>query len=492
MADWPQLSKLRSRMTSGADRARYAGYALLLLIPLLAVTLYPEQHLEKDGARHFAYLHSIVFDQDFDFENEYKAIWPSFRNRPWYLESTGKVPNESPIGPALFWLPAFLLVVFLGIDPSGYGWASQAAAVFTSALAFSMGLFLALHLLRKYVDSEDPDSQWLGYPLLSVATVTFGSFFIYWWLFQGLYGHALAVGVCTAFVWYWDRVFDSDKSSHWVILGAIGGLVTLVRWQNLVLPLLAVLIKAAYSKDRTRSVLGLAAFGAALAVVFSPQLLVWKSIYGSWLTIPQQTFFHWDKPYLIDMLFSPRYGLLTFSPVMYLAVVGLVAGAIWKKKPLFLLGTAFLLVSIYVNACAGDWYAGATFGPRRMDALFVFFVFGTSLSLVAILRWIRRRPETMLVALFLGASVFTGIMLKGFQERQYNVGMALAHEFPLRSWEAVLDTVGWPPSLPAELYYMAHDGIAPSKSRDAYSATAGSSPTSEPSSSTMKEPSSST
>ena len=463
MADWPQISKLRSGMSSSAGRARYAGYALLLLVPLLAVILYPEQHLEKDGARHFAYLHTMVFDQDFDFENEYQVIWPSFRNRPWYLESTGEVPNESPIGPALFWLPAYLIVVFLGIDPTGLGWASQAAAVFISALAFSIGLFLALQLLRKYVDSEDPgsedpDAQWLGFPLLSVATVACGSFFIYWWLLQGLYGHALAVGVCTAFVWYWDRVFDSDKLSHWVILGAIGGLVTLVRWQNLVLPLLAALIKAAYSKDRTRSVLGLAAFGASLAVVFSPQLLVWKSVYGSWLTIPQQTFFHWDKPYLVDILFSPRYGLLTFSPVMYLAVVGLVAGAAWKRKPLFLLGSVFLMVSIYVNACAGDWYAGATFGPRRMDGLFVFFVFGTSLSLVAIIRWIRRRPETVLVALFLVASLFTGVMLKGFQQRQYNVGMALAHEFPLRSWEVVLDTVGWPPSLPAELYYMARDG----------------------------------
>jgi len=437
MADWPQRSKLRSGMTSGADRARYAGYALLLLIPLFAVVLYPEQHLEKDGARHFAYLHSIVFDQDFDFENEYQAIWPSFRNRPWYLESTGEVPNESPIGPALFWLPAYLIVVFLGIDPTGYGWASQAAAVFTSALAFSIGVLLAFQLLCKYsrtassnstrsasngsgppgsddhvVVTGDLDSQWLGYPLLSVATVAFGSFFIYWWLFQGLYGHALAVGVCTAFVWYWDRMFDSDKLSHWIILGAIGGLVTLVRWQNLVLPLLAVLIKVAYSKDRARSALGLAAFGATLAVVFSPQLLVWKSIYGSWLTVPQQTFFHWDKPYLIDMLFSPRYGLLAFSPVMYLAVVGLIVGAVWKRKPLFVLGSVFLLVSIYVNACAGDWYAGATFGPRRMDGLFVFFVFGTSLAMVAIMRWIRRRPETVLVALFLGASLFTGIMLR--------------------------------------------------------------------------------
>jgi hypothetical protein len=482
MVDWSQLNKLPQLRISAADRGKYAGYALLILVPLLAVYLYPEQDLEKDGARHFAYLHSIVFDHDFEFENEYQAIWPSFRNRPWYLETTGEVPNESPIGPALFWLPAYLLVVGLRIDPSGVGWASQAAAVFMSALAFSLGVLLAYRLLLKYtgrggaiaahhsennkdngaeIDSQGPAGsavEWLGYPLLSVAIVTVGSFFLYWWLFQGLYGHALAVGVCTAFVWYWDRVFDSDKPSQWIILGAVGGLVTLVRWQNLVLPLLAALIKAAYSKDRSRAALGLLSFAATLAFVFSPQLLVWKSIYGSWLTIPQDTFFHWDKPYLIDMLFSPRYGFLSFSPVMILAVAGLVAGAAWKREPLFLLGTVFLLVSIYVNACAGDWYAGATFGPRRLDGLFVFFVFGTSLSLCAILRWIRHRPETVLAVMFAAAALFTGIMLKGFQQRQYNVGMALAHEFPRRSWEVVLDTVGWPPSLPAELYYMARDG----------------------------------
>ena len=143
---------------------------------------------------------------------------------------------------------------------------------------------------------------------------------------------------------------------------------------------------------------------------------------------------------------------------MYLAVLGLLAGAAWKRKPVFVLGSLFLVVSVYVNACAGDWYAGATFGPRRMDGLFVFLVFGMSVTLVAIRRWIRRCPETVLIALFLGAALFNGIMLKGYQQRRYNVGMALAHEFPLRAWQVVLDTVGWLPSMPAELYYMARDG----------------------------------
>ena len=104
-----------------------------MAVPLAATFLSLDEAPGKDEIWHFSYLHSLVFDRDLDLANEYEAIYPTWEARPWFVEETGRPPNVSPIGAALFWLPAYLVVALTGLDPTGLGSVSRAATVLVSS-----------------------------------------------------------------------------------------------------------------------------------------------------------------------------------------------------------------------------------------------------------------------------------------------------------------------------------------------------------------------
>lgn len=440
------------------DRNRAAlvlGALVLVVVPIVAGWLAPYAGLGKDEVRHFAYLHSLVFDRDLDFANEFRATYPKFADEPWFVEETGRPPNPSPVGPALFWLPAYLLVWLLGLDSTGYGTASRAAAMMVSSGMFSLGVLATWDLIRRRTE----------YAWASLCLVAGTSFFAYWWVFPGLFGHAPAVGLCGVYFWYWDRTLDRDDARNWALLGLLGGLITIVRWQNALLPILSLAWKLPRARSSRQAGIGTLVFGAAAAFAFLPQLLVWNAIYDVWLTVPQGGigeglgFMHWSKPYVLDMLFSPRYGLLGFSPVLYVSVIGLVLGIRRLRDPLVAFSCAYFAVAIYVNASAGDWYAGATFGARRMDSAFPALVVGTWLALEGFVRVVKQRPQWVLAPL-LGASVVLTMILGGaYRSERINLGMVGADEFPERASTATLDAIGWLPSLPAELYHTIFTGL---------------------------------
>lgn len=83
----------------------------------------------------------------------------------------------------------------------------------------------------------------------------------------------------------------------------------------------------------------------------------------------------WTSPSLIDVLFSDWHGLLTWTPVVALALVGLVRLAREEPMVATALGAAFL-VSWYTNAAVADWWAGEAFGSRRFVSCFPLFVIG--------------------------------------------------------------------------------------------------------------------
>ena len=244
----------------------------------------------------------------------------------------------------------------------------------------------------------------------------------------------------------------------WFVLGVLGGLVALVRWQNILLPLLSLPWKTWRHPWRRDLPLKLSAYGLGFLIAFSPQLLAWHAVYGEWVVTPQGDFMHWTKPYAIDVLFSPRYGLLGFSPILYVSVIGLAIRISSAREPLIGLAMSYLIVCVYVNASAGDWYGGATFGPRRMDSLFPFLVIGAA----HFARWFReviaRRPQRVLQGLVAASLLVTLVLGSAYRTARINVGMDGAHEFPIRAWSVMLETVGWLPSLPAELYHSWRDG----------------------------------
>ena len=81
---------------------------------LSAVTLFPRSHgriINGDGIQYYAYLRSLVFDRDVNFVNDYALLYGDDDANVWIANrtGTGHAVNLMSIGPALLWMPAFLL-----------------------------------------------------------------------------------------------------------------------------------------------------------------------------------------------------------------------------------------------------------------------------------------------------------------------------------------------------------------------------------------------
>jgi hypothetical protein len=138
---------------------------------------------------------------------------------------------------------------------------------------------------------------------------------------------------------------------------------------------------------------GVACLAGAIAG-FIPQMIVWHTIYGRALAIPQgEGFMRWTAPALGDVLFSDWHGLFTWTPVVAVAVAGL--AFLWRRDRLvFTAAATFLLISWYVNAAAADWWAGEAFGSRRFVSCFPVFVVG----LAALIESWSPKPRTLMIA----------------------------------------------------------------------------------------------
>lgn len=374
--------------------------AAVFFMVLAAMYLQP-QRVASDGVFYYAPLRSLVVDYDLDFENEYRVLGAGegyFQRTP-----TGKLPNNFSIGPALLWAPFYLLVHTVAhtglLRPTGFGYPYfTAAATATSCFGF-LGMVWFYRLARAYFDA----------PVSFVATLLLwlGSFHLWYMIFEPSMSHALATAAVCGYLVLCQR---SQGVLGALAIGAAAGLVVLIRWQNLIfLPVGLVLLWPRLERSRWWRLL---AAGSAAAVVFLPQTIYWKLLYGQFLLIPQGgTYIEWSAPQIEEVLFSSRHGLLSWSPILWVGAFGF--PVVWKRAPVFAVTyLAAFGVSLYVNASVSDWWAGASFGARRFDASLPAFGLGLAAAVEVVLGWVRRRALAA-AAFLLGPFLIWNLMLMG-------------------------------------------------------------------------------
>jgi hypothetical protein len=363
--------------------------ALSIAAYLVALTVFPRPHnrvLDGDAIQYYAYLRSIVFDGDLDFRNEYAAL---YRDRAdagdnvWLTgrTPTGRPPNMMSIGPALLWSPFFLLTclgVWLarlaGLDVPFDGFAApfQLSAGVGGIVYAAGGAYLAYRLAARLYPRVP--AFW-GALVAWLATPA-----IYYSLVSPAYSHAVSLFAVALFSYVWFVTRGDERIRRAALLGALGGLAMLVRWQDvivLVLPVLETTRRVARRQLEIRpAIVRTTLMAAAAGLVVIPQLVAWQRIYGTPIVMPQGTgFMRWTDPALWQVLFSTRHGLLLWTPAVVPALLGL---TVVRRRDTDLGWGAVLVVllSIYINACVGDWWAGEAFGARRFAGDTVFFALG--------------------------------------------------------------------------------------------------------------------
>ena len=383
-----------------SGRSSVTSVRIFLVLFLLSLPLVnPIVH--GDGVGYYAYArapliqHNLRFEEDWRHANLYFSqarTLPNGQLNPNEYTETGYISNLFSIGPAMLWTPFLLaahaIVLFantLGahIPANGFSTPYIMAMALGTAIYGFLGLLFSYSLARKYVEE-----RWAFLSTLGIWGATSLPVYMY---FNPAWSHAHSAFAIALFLWYWDRTRDCRTFLQWSLLGFLGGLMLDVYFPNgvfLLLPLVESIL--AYWKFwRAKEFHAVGPFFAAnisftvgVVLAFLPTLLTRSIIFGGLFRFGSYTALPWDwsAPNWRLVLFSSEHGLLSWTPILVLAILGLFFA---PRRAKFL--TRYLAVAAaafyYVISSYPYWHGMASFGNRFFISLTPIFIFGLALLL---------------------------------------------------------------------------------------------------------------
>ena len=317
--------------------------------------------------------------------------------------------NFGPLGSALLWSPLYLLthlgVVLLralratGVAADGLSWPYVASVCYASALYGFLGLLLIRDALRRFLRYDDLPATaavlalWLGSPVLYYMTVAPG------------FSHAPGLFAVALLLWLTLREWAQPTSAvfPWLILGLVGGVAALVREQDglfLAMPGLLLLERTLRARDLGSGLSKGLAMSAAAFLAFAPQLLAYKALYGGYHPSPiVRQKMDYTSPHFLDVLFDPAHSLFFWSPVLFVAFVGLLFAARRGGRP-YALALTGLLLQVWICGSIGSWSQNGAFGMRRFVSATACFALGLAPLAAALVARASKRAVIAAVALF--------------------------------------------------------------------------------------------
>ncbi|MCR4375846.1 MAG: glycosyltransferase family 39 protein [Acidobacteria bacterium] len=446
--------------SAGSRRLRTVAVLAALFAAGVATQLQVGARLQSDGFYYFSFTRSLWFDHDVDLTNDYALLGIDDAQHQFLLQPTvtGYAQSAWAIGPALAWTPFFALghaaalTLAAGgsdIKTDGTSFPYRQAVCLGGLFYGLLGLWWSYRLARQAVSASVATA--------SVITVGAGSFVLWYLVREPTMSHAVSMAAVAGFTLAWTRLRTRDDARTWVLLGLLGGVMVIMRWQNAV-----VLLVPALWLLRTPRRAAVFATGVLLGVL--PQMFTWHALYDAWITQPPVSpRMFWLAPQLVDVLWSSRSGLFATSPALYLAVLGLVP--LWRtQRTLAAMGLVTLVLMTWTNGAVEDWWAGASYGGRRFDGLIPFLVPALAAGIGVTARLIARRPAATAAGLLGLLVVWNVSLLSVARAGTYRIGqivsfadLGAAQAATIHGW------IGHPWSMPANLIFAWRYGVAPAR-----------------------------
>ncbi len=355
-------------------------WLLMCYVIVRVALLYPrwqkpmgEATLSWDVYGYYLYLPAIFIYDDLTELKFAQALFDQYQPASNYHASTeaenGKQVMKYPIGVAVLYSPFFLLA---------HGFASMsdyAADGFSTPyqFAFSFGAmlyaFLGLWLIRIFLLRYFKDVI----VAILLAVLVLGTNYLNYTAFDGSMPHNVLFTLYAGILLLTERYHLRPNGKVALSLGVLIGLATIVR----PIELMTVLIPLLWGITNRETLLekwhllrshwqhvGLLVLGMfAMGML---QMTYWKISGGHWLVYSYGDFgFDWFKPHLLEGLFGFRKGWLVYTPVMALAVIGLIP-LFGQYRNRFWLVLLYLLLTIYIVFSWEVWWYGGSFGARPM------------------------------------------------------------------------------------------------------------------------------
>jgi hypothetical protein len=392
---------LVSDVRRGVAVASVRRHLFILTFAFVVTLLLVNPLVHGDGVGYYAYLRAPLIQHNLRFEEDWRHANLGFVESRLNSEnqlhadqytSTGYISNLFTIGPAILWTPFFLLahVTVLVADwfgahipADGFSLPYRVLVAFGTAFYGFCGLLLSYLLARKFLDPSCA--------LLATLGIWAGSSLPVYMYFNPFWSHAHSAFMVALFLWYWDHTRPNRTFGQWLLLGLISGLLVDVYFVNgvfLLIPLVESIqdyVGDLRSKDGTAALHLLGAnvlYLAAIGIVVLPTLLTRKIVFGGMLRFGAYTVlpWNWRAPYWHSVLFSSDHGILSWTPLLGFALLGLFlpfTGGKRVKAYLALAAVAFY----YVISSYPYWDGLSSYGDRFFISLTPVFVFGLALLL---------------------------------------------------------------------------------------------------------------
>lgn len=358
--------------------------------------------ISSDGLSYYAWLSSLVIDGDLNvydeatYHNPFKDPITAYGKLP-----TGYTHNVFSIGPALLWLPFYLVghlwAQILHYPLNGYSFPYKFMTVAATSFYVILGVLLTYRNCLKFFSP--------GASMLAALAVWVTQPMVTYYTGVPSMSHGMSFFAVSFFLFTFLRL--SEERFSYILMGFAAGLMMLVRWQNIIFLLLPgslLVTKIFTSRGKLNfrflmdifSKYGLAAI--ICLVTFLPQMVVWKVVYGSALVMPQgKGFMNWTDPQLFKSLWNPEgiknrfidgdMGLFYLYPIYAIALGGIIVFVLLTRqfRLTFSIILCFLAVWYVNSSVAGHFFMG-----RRYSALLALLSLGLAAIVSLFNRWVPR------------------------------------------------------------------------------------------------------
>jgi hypothetical protein len=389
-------------MLKNTDKIIFTGVFFLLLF--LAFNRHSKDRLFTyhtelwaDKAGYHMYLPALFY-YDFKASNYPEDFGSNIGNGFRFNPKEDKVISKYPIGVAVLQSPFFTLGHFIDQfnergecqkSYAGYSWIQHKMIDVSTVFYFVFGLLLLFKVLIRN------NARRQVYVLLFL--LTFGSNAYFYITRDAGLSHAYSFFTFSAFLYFFNRLINQSKSikTEVIMLLFVASLGCLIRPVNVLFYGLSALVfiipNWSYLIQHKR-VIGtsvLLALPIALLLPFL-QLVYYKYAHGSYLaySYTDEAFIYADTPKFARVWFAPANGLLPYSPVFALSLIGI----FFMFKSDLKLALTYVILFLGVSYLYAAWWTpglGCGYGHRGFIEHLPFFALPAMITLRKIRsRWL--------------------------------------------------------------------------------------------------------
>jgi len=401
-----------------------SGISLIALFACLAITRIgniDEREISWDVLGYYLYLPSGLIYDDPALQN---PEWLVKVNQEKQLSGTlyqiSSNDQGEPIyfflmGMALLYLPFFLtahyLAGYLGFPADGFSMPYQVLLVIGGLLYTLLGMIFFRKILTRYLPEKITAAVFL--------LIYLGTNAIHHLNIKNLETVNMLFTLACLLIWLTIRWYENPRLRYMAGIAACAALMVLIKPSEVFIILIPLLWNFDGILPRIRLFFTYwkhLALGVLVGlVIVLPQVSYWyfrtgHLIYDSYKN--PAVGLDLSNPHILEILFSFRKGWLVYTPLMALALLGMIQ--LWRKNPrLFPAVFTYFILSFYIIASWTEWWYGASYSIRPLIVTYPLL----GLSLGYLLQWISEKG--FVFRLVSGILIVLLVLLNLFQYYQF-------------------------------------------------------------------------